>query len=104
MFCCTLLYVPSTFAITVMGKRELDALLGLSSLCLVIAVWLFLAVPWVFLLQFVIVVIPDHTHLLSLFLRYSRLCQRCKWQICHRSGQASSTQNIPLYAENVKEL
>ena len=63
MFCCTLLYVPSSFAIILMGKREPVALLGLSSWCLVIGVWLFLTVPWV-CLQFVIVVIPDHTHLL----------------------------------------
>ena len=48
-----------------MGKRELLALLNLSSLCLVIVVWPFIAVPWV-CLQFVIVVFPDHTH--SLFL------------------------------------
>ena len=48
-----------------MGKRELVALLSLSSWCLVIVVWLFLAMPWV-CLQFVIVVFPDHTH--SLFL------------------------------------
>ena len=46
-----------------MGKRELVALLSLSSWCLVIVVWLFLAVPWVSL-QFVFVVFPDHTHLL----------------------------------------
>ena len=46
-----------------MGKRELVALLSLSSWCLVIDVWLFLAVPWV-CLQSVIVVFPDHTHLL----------------------------------------
>ena len=63
MFCCTLLYVHSSFAIILMGKRELVALLTLSSLCLVIVIWLFLAVPWV-CLQFVIVVFPDHTHLL----------------------------------------
>ena len=63
MFCCTLLYVPSSFAIVLMGKRELVALLNLSSWCIVIVVWLFLAVPWV-CLQFVIVVFPDHTHLL----------------------------------------
>ena len=44
-----------------MGKRELVALLSLSSWCLMIVVWLFLAVPWV-CLQFVIVVFPDHTH------------------------------------------
>ena len=63
MFCYTLLYVHSSFAIILMGKRELVALLSLSSLCLVIIVWLFIAVPWV-CLQFVIVVFPDHTHLL----------------------------------------
>ena len=61
MFCYTLLYVHSSFAIILMGKRELVALLCLSSWCLVIVVWLFLAVPWV-CLQFVIVVFPDHTH------------------------------------------
>ena len=60
MFCCALLYVPSSFAIILMGKRELVALLGLSFWCLMIVVWLFLAVPWC--LQFVIVVFPDHTH------------------------------------------
>ena len=42
------------------------ALLGLSSWCLVIVVWLSLAVPWV-CLRFVVVVFPDHTHLLFLF-------------------------------------
>ena len=60
MFCWELLYVHSSFAITLMGKRELVYLLSLSSWCLVIVVWLFLAVPWVCLL-FVIVVFPDHT-------------------------------------------
>ena len=63
MFCCTLLYVPSSFATILMGKRELVALLSLSFWCLVIVVWLFLAVPWI-CLQFVIVVFTDHTHLL----------------------------------------
>ena len=53
----------SSFAIILMGKRELFALLSLSSWCLVMVVWLFLAVPWV-CLRFVIVVFPDHTHLL----------------------------------------
>ena len=46
-----------------MGKRELVALLNLSSWCLVMVEWLFLAVPWG-CLRFVIVVFPDHTHLL----------------------------------------
>ena len=64
MFCCALLCV-SSFWIVFMEKGELVALLGLSSWCLLIIVWLFLAVPWV-CLQFVIVVFPDHTHLLFL--------------------------------------
>ena len=63
MFCCTLLYVYSSIAIILMGKRELIALLNLSSWCLVMIERLFLAVPWG-CLQFVIVVFPDHTHLL----------------------------------------
>ena len=63
-FCCVtlcLFYV----AFILMGKRELVALLSLSSWCLVMVVWLFLAVPWV-CLRFVIVVFLDHTHLLFL--------------------------------------
>ena len=63
MFCCTLRYVQSSFAISLMGKRELFALLSLSSWCLVMVVWLFLTVPWVYL-RFVIVVFSDHSHLL----------------------------------------
>ena len=68
MFCCTLLYVHSSIAIILMGKSELIALLNLSSLCLVMVERLFLAVPWGSL-QFVIVVFPDHTHLLFLMAR-----------------------------------
>ena len=63
MFCCTLLYVHSSIAIILMGKRELIALLNLSSWCLVIVERLFLALPQG-CLQFVIVAFPDHTHLL----------------------------------------
>ena len=63
MFCCTLLYVHFSIAIILMGKRELIALLNLSSWCLVMVGWLFLTVP-LGCLQFVIVVFPDHTHLL----------------------------------------
>ena len=63
IFCYDLLYVHSSFAIILMGKRELVTLLSLSSWCLVIVVWLFLAMPWV-CLQFVIVVFSDQTHLL----------------------------------------
>ena len=70
MFCCTLLYVYSSIAIILMGKRELIALLNLSSWCL--------AVPWGFL-QFVIVVSPDHTHLL--FLKFALIIT-----IQHKTG------------------
>ena len=65
MFCCMLLYVRSSIAIILMGKRELVALLNLSSWCLVMVERLFLAVPRG-CLQFVVVVFPDHTHLLFL--------------------------------------
>ena len=50
-----------------MGKRELVALLNLSSWCLVMVERLFLAVPRG-CLRFVIVVYPDHTNLLFLFI------------------------------------
>ena len=63
MFCCTLLYVHSSIAIILMGKKELIALLNLSSWCLVMVERLFLAMPRG-CLQFVFVVFPDHTHLL----------------------------------------
>ena len=64
-FCCTLLYVHSSIAIILMEKRELVALLNLSSWCLVMVERLFLAMPRG-CLRFVIVVFPDHTHLLIL--------------------------------------
>ena len=67
MFCCTLLCIHSSIAIILVGKRELFALLNLSSWCLVMVERLFLAVPWG-CLRFVIVVFSDHTHLL--FLNY----------------------------------
>ena len=65
MFCCTLLYVHSSIAIILMGKREVVALRKLSSWCLVIVERLFLAVPRG-CLWFVIVVFPDHALLLFL--------------------------------------
>ena len=55
----------SSIAIILMGKRELVALLNLSSWCLAMVEWLFLAMPWC-CLRFVIVVFPGHTHLLFL--------------------------------------
>ena len=63
MFCGTLLYVHSSIAIILMGKRELVALLNLSSWCLMTVELLFLVVSRG-CLRFVIVVLPDHTHLL----------------------------------------
>ena len=65
MFCCTLLYVHSSkcIATILMGKRELIALLNLSFWCLVMVERLFLVVPRG-CLRFVVVVFPDHTHLL----------------------------------------
>ena len=75
MFCCTLLYVHFSIAIILMGKRELIALLNLSSWCLVMVERLFLTVPRG-CLQFVIVVFPDHTYLLFLFkLVFVTLCR-----------------------------
>ena len=61
MFCCTLLCDRSSIASILMGKRELVALLNLSSWCLVMVERLFLAVPQG-CLRFAIVVFPDHTH------------------------------------------
>ena len=61
MFCCRFICVHSSVVITLIGKRELVALLCLSSWYPVIVVWLFLMMSRV-CLQFVIVVIPDHTH------------------------------------------
>ena len=66
MFCCMLLYVHSSIAIILMGKTELVSLLNLSSWCSVMVERLFLAVP-LGCLRFVVVVFPDHTHLLFLF-------------------------------------
>ena len=68
MFCCTLLCVRSSIVIILMGKRKLVALLNLSSWCLVMVEWPFLAVPQG-CLQLVIVVFPGHTYLLLFVVR-----------------------------------
>ena len=80
LFCCTLLFVHSSIAIILMGKRELVALLNLSSWCLVMFERLFLAVPWG-CLQFVIVAFPDHTRLL--FLKLSPELKKKYLSSCH---------------------
>ena len=71
MFCYALRYAHSSIAIILMEKRELVALLNLSSWCLVLVEWLFLMVTWG-CLRFVIVIFPDHTHLL--FLSVNLFC------------------------------
>ena len=63
-----LLCVHSSIAIILMGKSDLVALLNLSSWCLVMVERLFLAMLRS-CLRFVIVVFPDHTHLLILLKR-----------------------------------
>ena len=79
-----LLYVRSSIAIILMGKRELVALLNLSSWCLVMVERLFLAVPRG-CLQFVIVVFPDHTHLLFFISnRKNAMLTKCVLWGCER--------------------
>ena len=80
MFCCMLLYVHSSITIILMGKRELIALLNLSSWCLVMVERLFLALRRG-CLQFVIVVFPDHTHLLFLSKKKRMLKTGCWRQL-----------------------
>ena len=77
MFCYTLLYVHISIAIILMGKRELVVLLNLSSWCLVMVEWLFLAVPWL-CLRFVIVVFPDQTHLQFKYFGNLTICFEIK--------------------------
>ena len=94
MFCCTLLYVNSSIAIILTGQRELVALLNLSSWCLVMVKWLFLEVPWG-CLRFVIVIFPDHTHLL--FLSRYFMCK-------NGSGAIFSFQIIEVFILFTKTL
>ena len=70
MVCCVLFCVHSSFAIILMVKRELVALLCLPFWCLKIVVWLVLMMSRV-CLQFVIVVFPDQTHILFFVLNFN---------------------------------
>ena len=63
--CSMFFYILSSFAIILKVGKNLVALLGLYCWCLVNVVRLYLAVPWV-CMQFVIVVLLEHTHLLFL--------------------------------------
>ena len=77
----------SSIAIILMGKRELIALLNLSSWCLVVVERLFLAVPRG-CLRFVIVVFPDHAHLLSRMTMSEHTClELAKTMLCALTGQ-----------------
>ena len=63
MFCCAVLCVLFSFAIILMGKRELVALLCLSSWCLVTVsgLRLFLTLLWVGLQCMIVVFLIIHT-------------------------------------------
>ena len=80
MFSCVLRYVHSSFDYILMGMREFVSLFSLFSWCFVIVAWLFLLIPWV-CLQVVIVVFPDHTHLLfiykSILYRFAMRVKKC---------------------------
>ena len=72
-----------------MGKRELVALLNLSSWCLVMVDRLFLTVPRG-CLRFVIVVFPDHTHLL---FSINHLCHKgCRLNMYYSHFSLSKMQ------------
>ena len=105
MFCCTLLYVHFSIAIILMGKRELIALLNLSSWCLVMDERLFLTVP-LGCLQFVIVVFPDHIHLLFYCFFISLKFRTCKLllQIVYAKIQEKKHTKLDLVqqTQNVK--
>ena len=73
---CALPYVHSSIAIILIRKRELVALLNLSSWCLVMVERLFLVVLWG-CLRFVIVAFPDHTHLLFFILLSKKNLYSC---------------------------
>ena len=87
-----------------MGKRELIALLGLSSWCLVMVEQLFLAVSRG-CLQFVIVVFPDHTHLLFLFLQYKVIAsQNVFLAECHTQTAQVIMRDVRVSREVVCEI
>ena len=73
LFCYALLCVHSSFAIILKRKRKLVVLLLLSYRCILTmnVLRLFLTVPWVGL-QCVIVVFPNHTHLVFEYTYISR--------------------------------
>ena len=107
MFCCSVICVLSSFAISLMGKRELVAFLCLSSWCLVAvsALWLFLTLPWVGL-QCVVVVFPIHTHALGVNVSFYTIVQwktRCIFMDPFKNGPTSHFSiTITENTENIK--
>ena len=63
MFCCTLVYVHSSFAIILMGEERVGCFAWFVFLVSRDCCVAFPPMPWV-CLRCVIVVFPDHTHLL----------------------------------------
>ena len=72
LFCCALLCVHFSIAINLKRKRKLVALLLLSYRCIATLNVLLVTVPWVGLLC-VIVVFPDHIHLLFTLTKKKKL-------------------------------
>ena len=75
-----------------MEERKLVALLNLSSWCLVMVERLFLSVPQG-CLQFVIVVFPDHTHLLFMYILITRANLQPSVLRCTNSDYCYQCQN-----------
>ena len=96
MLCCTLLYVNSSIAIILMGKRQLIDLLNLSSWCLVMVKRLFLAVQRG-CLQFVIVVFPDHTH----YFRKKNSCMNMNYNYPTTVFRSIFAQNVHISGRKI---
>ena len=79
-----------------MGKRELVALLNLSSWCLVMVERLFLEVPQG-CLRFVIVIVVFHDHTHLLFLQFSTNIRYDKWYCVLRNQPHMAYQSLYLF-------
>ena len=101
MFCCSLLYVHYSIAVILVGKRELVALLNLSSWCLVMVMWLFLTVPRG-CLRFVILLKIDHTYLLFLKPRVEVMKGLDQVDIRTKVGQASDSMTALTLSFNLR--
>ena len=77
-----------------MGKKGLVALLNLSSWCLMMVGRFFLAVPRG-CLRFVLVVFPDHTHLLFLVVNPITVGNFALHFNCTPAGRTSDSLTVP---------